>query len=90
MVTSEDLMHIFIFMILKLDNQLLKKYMTYSRKSLIEIVLFLLSLSIFSYFFFKGLYTFFDMCQEFPPTPKVPLSGEFCRKGNAYLLRDWQ
>lgn len=69
MVTSEDLMHIFIFMILKLDNQLLKKYMTYSRKSLIEVVLFLFSLSI-SYFFFKGLYTFFDMCQEFPPTPK--------------------
>ena len=45
-------MHIFIFMILKINNQLLKKYMIYSRKSLIEIVLFLFSLSIFSYFFF--------------------------------------
>lgn len=70
MVTSEDLMYIFIFMILKINNQLLKKYMTYSRKSLIEIVLFLFSLSIFSYFFLKDSKLSSTCAKSFPQPPK--------------------
>ena len=63
-------MHIFIFMILKLDNQLLKKYMTYSRKSLIEIVLFLFSLSISYFFFLKDSTLSLTCAKSFPQPPK--------------------